>query len=310
MTKSSIKGMYDAIAGGMSAEDYAVQESWDICQASAAMSSIAGLISSEKEEPDDIKKLAAIMRQLNTFIAGEIDEMEAAGTQPEATEAVPDETMKKLPAEVRTTEPAHKINLAYVKSLGIVIPEKFVAAKFVGRNEIKHYAFLWGNPDNTDLESEYFTKSTDFWDESLGKAPRPLTWDHGQDAKFNELEPSPVIGKSVDFGNDEYGRWAVSVLDTNRKYRKFVDQFIEAEALGYSSDSAPQYIQREQRGKGVWLKRWPWFGGALTAAPCEPRMKEYSPEFLKSLGFIVPDASVEQERELLDLEAARIRFSI
>ena len=69
----SMKGMYDAVDGGMSAEDYAVQESWDIAQACAAMSSIAGLISSEKEEPADIAKLAAIMRQLNAFILGEID---------------------------------------------------------------------------------------------------------------------------------------------------------------------------------------------------------------------------------------------
>ena len=304
-----MKAMYDAVEGGMSAEDYAVQESWDIAQACAAMSSIAGLISSEKEEPADIAKLAAIMRQLNAFILGEIDEMEAAGTQPEEAETQP-ETMKKLPAEVRTTEPAPAINLSYVKSLGILTLPKFVAAKFVGRNEIKHYAFLWGDPDRTDLEAEYFTKSTDFWDESLGKAPRPLTWDHGQDKKFNAMEPTPLIGKSVDWGNDEVGRWAVSVLDASRQYRKFVDGFIEAEMLGYSSDSAPQYIQREPRGKGVWLKRWPWFGGALTAAPCEPRMKEYSPEFLKSLGFILPDASAEQERELLDLEAMRIKFSI
>jgi hypothetical protein len=39
-------------------------------------------------------------------------------------------------------------------------------------------------------------------------------------------------------------------------------------------------------------------------------MKQRSPEFLKSLGFVIPDASVEQERELLDLEAMRIRYSI
>lgn len=303
--KGALKGMYDAVDVGMTADDYAVQESWDICQACAAMSSIAGLISSEKEEPDDISKLAAIMRSINAFISGEIDEMESAGTQPEEAEV---ETMKKVPAKVRTTEPT--LDLSYVKSLGIVIPEKFVSAKFVGRNEIKHYAFLWGSPDKTDLEAEYFTKSTDFFDSSMGKSPRPLSWDHGQDSKFNKLVPSPVIGKTVDFGDDEWGRWAVSVLDTDQTYRKFVDRFIEEEVLGYSSDSAPQYILREPRGKGVWLKRWPWFGGALTPAPCEPQMKQRSPEFLKSLGFVIPDASVEQERELLDLEAMRIRYSI
>ena len=304
---NSLKAMYDAVNGGMSAEDYAVQESWDICQACSAMSSVAGLISSEKEEPEDVKKLAAIMRQLADFINGEIDEMEKAGTQLEASEPVQDETMKKLPAQVRTDAP---IDLSYVKSLGIVTLPKFVAAKFTGHNEIKHYAFLWGNPEAPDLEAEYFTKSTDFWDGTLGKQARPLTWDHAQDAAFNAIEKNAVIGKSVDWGDDEVGRWAISVLDTDRKYRKFVDKFIEEGRLGYSSDSAPQYIQREPRGKGVWLKRWPWFGGALTAAPCEPRMKEYSPEFLKSLGYNISDALAEQERELLDMQAKRIKLFI
>jgi hypothetical protein len=304
---NSLKAMYDAVSGGMSAEDYAVQEAWDVCQACSAMSSVAGLISSEKEEPEDVKKLAAIMRGLNDFITGEIDEMEKAGTQPEASEPVQDETMKKMPAQVRTDAP---IDLSYVKSLGIVTLPKFVAAKFTGHNEIKHYAFLWGNPEAPDLEAEYFTKSTDFWDGTLGKQARPLTWDHAQDAAFNAIEKNAVIGKSVDWGDDEVGRWAISVLDTDRKYRKFVDKFIEEGRLGYSSDSAPQYIQREPRGKGVWLKRWPWFGGALTAAPCEPRMKEYSPEFLKSLGYNIPDALAEQERELLDMQAKRIKLFI
>ena len=304
---NSLKAMYDAVNGGMSAEDYAVQEAWDVCRACAAMSSVAGLISSEKEEPEDVKKLAAIMRGLNDFITGEIDEMEKAGTQSEASEPVQDETMKKLPAQVRTDAP---IDLSYVKSLGIVTLPKFVAAKFTGHNEIKHYAFLWGNPEAPDLEAEYFTKSTDFWDGTLGKQARPLTWDHAQDAAFNAIEKNAVIGKSVDWGDDEWGRWAISVLDTDRKYRKFVDKFIEEGRLGYSSDSAPQYIQREPRGKGVWLKRWPWFGGALTAAPCEPRMKDYSPEFLKSLGYNISDALAEQERELLDMQAKRIKLFI
>ena len=294
--------MYDAIGAGMSAEDYAVQESWDIMQACSAMQAVAGLIASEKEEPDDMRSLSTIMRSLNEFISGEVDEMERAGTS-ELQLGI----SKSIPALVRTVEPA-SVNLAYVKKLGIVELPKFVAAKFTGRNEIKHYSFLWGNPEKMDLETEFFRPDTDFWDKSLGTAARPLTWDHGQDEMFNALEPNPVIGKSVEFGDDEWGRWAVSVLDTDRRYRKFVDKFIEEGRLGYSSDSAPQYIQREQRGKGVWLKRWPWFGGALTAAPCEPRMKEYTPEFLKSLGYNIPDALEDQELEILELQAKHIKL--
>ena len=123
-TKKGIKGMYDAVAGGLSASDYAVQEAWDIMQACSAMSSVAGLMSSEKEEPDDIRSLAAIMRSLNEFIGGEIDEMERQGTM----ETISDLGAKtaKLPAEVRTTE-SPTINMSYVKSLGITTLPKFIS---------------------------------------------------------------------------------------------------------------------------------------------------------------------------------------
>jgi hypothetical protein len=259
-------------------------------------------MASEKEEPDDVRSLAAIMRSLGEFIAGEIDEMERAGTASEQAGA------KSIPAQVRTPEPA-ALNLAYFKSLGIIEQPKFLAAKFTGRNEIKHYSFLWGDPNRVDLETEYFDRNTDLWDDRLGKSARLLTWDHGQDAMFNALEPNPIIGKSVEWGDDEWGRWAVSVLDTDRRYRKFVDSFINEGRLGYSSDTAPQYVLREQRGKGVWLKRWPWLAGALTAAPCEHRMKdEFTPEFIKGLGFSLPDAAEDQELELLELQAKHLKI--
>jgi hypothetical protein len=37
-------------------------------------------------------------------------------------------------------------------------------------------------------------------------------------------------------------------------------------------------------------------------------MKDYSPEFLKSLGYIIPDTSDDQEVELLELEAKKIKL--
>jgi hypothetical protein len=133
---------------------------------------------------------------------------------------------------------------------------------------------------------EYFTKDTDFCDKSLGKSPRPLTWDHAQD---DEFKAAPIIGQIKDFGDDEIGRWYVARLDRAHKYRKAIDALIEAGKLGTSSDSAPQYIQRVKTGKSTWLKEWPWFASALTDTPAEPRMID-SLEFFKSLGVRFPDA--------------------
>lgn len=178
------------------------------------------------------------------------------------------------------------LNLSYCKALGIDIPD--MAVKYVAKDIIKGYTFLWGNENLTDVEMEYFTPRTDFWDDKLGKSSRPLTWDHAQDPDFNA---SPVIGSITDFGDDEIGRWYEAKLERAHRYRKAIDALIEAGKLGTSSDSAPQYVRREKTGKSTWLKEWAWFASALTDTPAEPRMIG-SLEVLKSYGILLPDTSV------------------
>jgi hypothetical protein len=264
--KAQIKSM-----GDMGGKEYAHQEAWDIAAASSVLSSVANLCHNEMDEPMDITTLCDIMNSLIEFIRGEVKEMESAALTPE---------VKSVPAEVRAESPLH---LSYVKSLGVVFPD--MAVKYVARDELKGYTFLWGNPKLTDVEAEYFTKDSNFWDSALGKAARPLTWDHAQDDDF---KAAPVIGTITDFGDDEIGRWYVAKLDRSHKYRKAIDALIEAGKLGTSSDSAPQYVQRVKTGKSTWLKEWPWFASALTDTPAEPRMID-SLEYLKSLGVTLPE---------------------
>jgi hypothetical protein len=328
-TSKSFKDFAMSVARyGMDAAAYAVHESWDIQTASHALAAVVGLISSEICEPDDVKSLCDIARGIVEFISGEIEDMEKAGTA--SAEESQDDTSnvvnyggeKKVewhaltltPATLNVTparEPAqlkstNSLDLRYVKALNIdTLPD--LAVKYVGRDTILHPVFLWGDQKTVDLDIEFFTSTSDFWDEALGKSARPLTWDHGQDELFNSIEPNPVIGKTVKYHDDEVGRWAESVITADGKYRKFIDKFIDEKRLGYSSDSAPQYVQREKQGKAVWLKRWPWFGGSLTATPCEPRMKQFAPDFIKSLGIVVPDApqawasEAEQQRRSIQI---------
>lgn len=159
-------------------------------------------------------------------------------------------------------------NLNYVKRIGFSGDESLLAVKRVGRDEIKGYVALWGDAKSTDLEGEFFTPETDFWDRALG-LPRALTWDHALDST---MKAPPVIGHIHEMGNDGIGRWYVAQLDRNHAYRRAIDALIDQGAVGTSSDSAPQYVVREPRGKSVWLKQWPLFAAALTTTPCEPRM--------------------------------------
>jgi hypothetical protein len=199
--------------------------------------------------------------------------------------------------DMPSDKPTKSLDLRYAKSIGLVMPDaqmrKTLAAKFVSPDTIHHYIFLWGNPQKTDLEAEYFKSTTNFWDGVLGHTPRPLTWDHAQD---RTMKADPVIGKTVEWGDDDLGRWALSHLDRAHVYRKAVDMLIEEGVIGTSSDSAAQYVEREEHGKSAFLKTWPWFASALTDAPCEHRMVG-TVEHFKSLGLNVripeaPDAQV------------------
>jgi hypothetical protein len=199
------------------------------------------------------------------------------------------------------------LNLSYAKSIAVGLSDdeliKTLAVKFVSPDTIFHYSFLWGDSTKTDLEREFFTKSTDMWDGILG-ASRPLTWDHGQDAG---MKADPVIGKTFEWGNDETGRWALSRLDRAHKYRKAIDALIEEGVIGTSSDSASQYVIREPVGKSTFIKTWPWFASALTDQPCEPRMTS-SISYLKSIGSLVPDPAASDEQVRNMVQKARRLF--
>ena len=282
----------------MGAVDYAMHEGWDIQQCCNVVSQLASMCQSEcnEGEVDEALILCNVMMQLMNYGKTECQDMMDA--------------INKGKSESYTGKsfaiPKHKeLNLSYVKSIGLD-STKSMAVKFTGLNEIKGYTFLWGSPKLTDVEIEYFTNETDFWDNTLGKSVRPLTWDHAQDANF---KASPVIGNITDFGDDDIGRWYVAKLDIAHLYRQAIDELIKKGVLGTSSDSAPQYVVREQTGKSTWLKQWPWFASALTNTPAEPRMIG-SLEFLKSLGVVLPDVNdsrlrfeqLKRQSELLKLK--------
>lgn len=230
----------------------------DIRNATQALSMVTYLAEAEGLEPVDRAKIVTVMRDLVDFITSEIGEYEAGQDETAADEA------QEQPA---------MMGLTYIKSLGLSKPDNFyrdvLAVKSIGKDDIRGYIALWGNPALTDIESEYFTKSTDFWDGVLS-FPRPLTWNHGQDR--NVIKSLDTIGQIQSFGDDDIGRFYEATLERSHKYRKAIDALIGQRVIGTSSDSAPQYVIREKTGKATWLKQWPLFAGALTDVPCEPRM--------------------------------------
>ena len=278
--KSFVAKFADAL--GLTPNDYAGLECQDIQSAGMVLSGLANLAASEsrQDEPLDVKKLCDLMRGLVLFIGSEIDELEAAGGN------VAEETAEPETKASRIAIPN------YIKSLHLDYDEqKFrdvLAAKFVGRDEIKHYVFLWGDPQRVDLEADFFTSSksalgaTDFWDGKMGM-PKPLTWNHAQDRAL--MKGTQVIGDTVEYHDDDIGRFANSVLNRSNAYRKVIDEMIGTRMLGTSSDSAPQYVTRERQKNGTnWIKEWAWFASALTDVPCEYRMLDIGSPIWKTIG--------------------------
>lgn len=272
--------------------DYARSEKWDIQSATYALNSILSMSDIDYGEKENVARLVKIARGIVEFINIELNELEQA--------VVSDVTAKSFAA------PKEEMNLSYVKSLGLdKVPD--LACKFVAKDQIKGYAILWGDENKVDLEKEYFTKSTNFWDNQ----PQWLTWDHAQDEEFKS---DPRIGTILEVGDDEWGKWYVAKLKKAEAYRKYLDDLIEKKSVGSSSDSAPQYVKRVKTGKSIWLAEWPLFAVSLTDNPCEPRMIG-SLEFLKSLGMPLPDVSVTNSRyahqkrqaELLKLKQYQIK---
>jgi hypothetical protein len=196
------------------------------------------------------------------------------------------------------------LNLSYVKAIRPDVDPSLLGIKRSG-DTIQGYLALWGDPEVTDLEAEYFTPQTDFWDKSI-QGERPLTWDHAVD---QSTKADPIIGRITDIKDDEIGRWYTDQLDRNHRYYRAISRLLEQNALGTSSDSVPQYVLREARGKAIWLKRWPLIAAALTPTPCEPRMLG-TIDYVKSLGIELPEPEAAQEAARFSTDIARMRIDL
>lgn len=270
------------------------------------------------------KQLVASIDALQSEEGGEAEPEEDAAPAPHAEPDADEEggpsdddadNTPVPPAKPRPVPPQlakSALNLTYVKSLRLSRDDQWfrdvAAVKSIGADAVKGYMVLWGSPDLVDVEQDFFTKRTDFWDTRLGY-PRPLTWDHAQD---DATKGAPVIGQIVAMGDDDTGRWYEAQLDRTHKYRKAIDRLIAQRAVGTSSDSAPQYVVRERAKSGAnWIKQWPLFAGALTGTPAEPRM--FDTLHFKAIGVTLPklaDASHDAAREDAALVNALARYEI
>jgi HK97 family phage prohead protease len=162
--------------------------------------------------------------------------------------------------------------------------------KVSSTGKVSGYLVRFGSLNDTDLEKDYFTKSTDFGvDLSNGKeASIGLYYNHGMD---------PVLRtKKIGFAQikmDDSGVWLRGQLDMADDYNKMIYEMAKMGKLGLSSGAASHLVEREKMGKSYEIKRWTLAEASLTPTPAEHRNMVEAKRYYNEMGRFVPYSKEE-----------------
>jgi phage head maturation protease len=157
--------------------------------------------------------------------------------------------------------------------------------KAVGNGMVKGYLVRFGNPEDTDLERDYFTKSTDFGMEfSDGSSHKlGLYYNHGMD---------PIVKtKKIGYGSlkmTDSGLWYEAQLDMADEYAKMIYDLAKKGKLGFSSGAASHMVDRMPVGKSFEIKRWNLAEASLTPQPAESRNMASVKRYYDESGRFIP----------------------
>jgi HK97 family phage prohead protease len=159
---------------------------------------------------------------------------------------------------------------------------------------VEGYLVRFGNSNDTDLEKDYFTKSTDFGFEfDNGESHKlGLYYNHGMDKTLGT--------KKIGYGTvkmDDKGLWYSAQLDMADEYSKMIYDLAKKGQLGFSSGSASHMVEREMMGKSYEIKRWALAEASLTPTPAEYRNKAEAKRYFDREGRYV-DYTEKEKREM------------
>ena len=225
-------------------------EAYDIAAAAQALAQLAVIAADEAFEDDfepaQVGQIVNAMRWLLVFVNAEIDELSdtlnvpMGGTQKRATWDAEADTLVAFGGSIKLLENGH----------------------------IGGYLVRFGNPNQTDLEGDYFTADTDFGF-APGETIKSAVWLHHRQPletrDGGEIVVKTKIGTST-LSRDENGILIDAVLYNRKQYDEMLD------ALGWSSGTAAHLVEREKVGKSYWVKAWPLgLDASLTPSPAEPQ---------------------------------------
>ena len=138
------------------------------------------------------------------------------------------------------------------------------ALKAVESGDVEGLLVVFGNPDATDLENEFFTRETDF-----GRLRETPIWlNHAQPVKTASgiiLVEEPIGYGALEITDE--GVIIRGLLDAKYRYLAQI-----APEMGWSSGTAAHLVVRQPVGKALHIKRWLLgLDASITPTPAEPR---------------------------------------
>jgi phage head maturation protease len=165
--------------------------------------------------------------------------------------------------------------------------------KATGNGVVKGYLVRFGNAQDTDLERDYFTKSTDFGMEFVDGSDHKLGlyYNHGMD---------PIVKtKKIGYGTikmTDNGLWYEAQLDMADEYAKMIYELAKKGKLGFSSGAASHMVERTPMGKSFEIKRWNLAEASLTPQPAESRNMASIKRYYDESGRFIPLSREELSR--------------
>lgn len=146
---------------------------------------------------------------------------------------------------------------------------------------VKGYLVRFGDSKATDLEGDYFTKSTDygFPIEEGKRVPLNVYYHHGMD----QMVGKKSIGTGFIKMTDE-GLWYEAQLDMADEYGKMVAKLCKQGKMGFSSGAAAHMVERKSMGGASEIIRWPIAEASITPTPAEYRNSVKSLEEYYGMG--------------------------
>lgn len=155
---------------------------------------------------------------------------------------------------------------------------------------VKGYLVRFGDTKATDLEGDYFTRSTDygFPMEEGKRVPLNVYYHHGMDQAVGKKS----IGTGFIKMTDE-GLWYEAQLDLADEYGKMVAKLCKQGKMGFSSGAAAHMVERKSMGGASEIIRWPIAEASITPTPAEFRNSVKSLEEYYGMG------EMEDEEEMV-----------